>query len=360
MFGYYKIKTAAAATICAALIIISGCQQSGADKKAQDKGGKGPTYVELGKADKMDITDSVTSVGTLMSNESVTVSSEVAGKVTGIYFKEGQKVKAGQTLIRLDDSVLKATLDEAVVDRNLNVQKYKRAAELAKVNAVSQQDLDVAYADMQRSGASVRLAQAQLDKTNIRAPFAGTVGLRQISPGAYIQPGTAIVDLEDTSRLKLQFSIPQTEASSVRPSQKFTVTTDACPNREFGGEIYAISPKIDEAGRSMTVRGIINNSEGLLRPGVFAQIKLATGSQQEAVFVPESSISPTANGSTVYIYDNGKARQTRVSTGRRTKGYVEITDGLKYGETIIVKGQANIKDGDDVVPEGTPIKKAEK
>ena len=313
---------------------------------------KGPAYVETAKPQYKEISDRLTSVGTLMSNESVTIASEIAGKVTGIYFKEGQDVKAGQTLVRLDDSVLKATLDSASVNRDLTLTKYKRAEALLQANGMSQQDRDTAYADWQSAEAAVRLAKAQLNKAYLKAPFNGTAGLRQISMGAYIQPGTAIVNLEDVSRLKIQFNIPQTDASKIRSSETFSITTDEFPDRQFFGRIYAVNPRIDESSRSLAVRGIIDNKDRLLRPGLFAQVSIATGRPEKALFIPEAAVNLTAGGKTALILEKGVAVQKKITTGRRILGFVEITDGIGPQDVVIVKGQ--VKDGDKAIPAGRP------
>lgn len=342
---------AVAATIM--FFIFSGGEVFSKQQNSAETDKKAPATVEISKPTIKDITDSLSSVGTLLSNESVTISSEIAGKVTGIYFNEGQSVKSGQTLIRLDDSILRATLDSAQVDRALTESKYKRAIELSKAEAMSQQDRDSAYADWQRDEAAVRLAKAQLAKTEIKAPFSGTIGLRQVSLGNYLQAGATIVNLEDISRLKIQFNIPQTNVSKIKVSQKFSITTDAYPDKIFYGKIYAVNPKIDEASRSLVVRGIIDNSKRMLRPGLFAQIKLDTGKPEKALFIPESAVSLTANSKTVFLYKKGAAIQTKITTGRRIPGWVEVTKGLNQSDTILVKGQDKIKDGDQVSPVGT-------
>ncbi|WP_277657050.1 efflux RND transporter periplasmic adaptor subunit [Seleniivibrio woodruffii] len=333
----------AVAAACAAFFF-PGAKVQGEQKDAQKSAEKKqPAAVETASPSYREIRDTLTAVGTLLSNESVVITSERAGKITGIFFGEGQDVKAGQVLVRLDDSTLKAELDKAETDRALNEANFRRADELSRVNAVSKQDRDSAYADWQRSEAAVRLAKAELDKTAIKAPFSGTAGLRQVSAGHYIQPGGAIVNLEDISKLKIQFNIPQTEAPKIKPSQRFTLKTDAYPDREFSGRIYAIDPAIDTASRSLTVRGLVDNSARFLRPGQFAQLTIASGAPEKAMVIPESAIMTSASGKSVMLDVDGKARPAAVTTGRRTAGWVEIVSGLKGNEKVVVKGQDRLR-----------------
>lgn len=346
------IAAAAVAAACAAFFLSGGKGFSQGKQEEAQKPKDKKSYVETAPVTMRNISEAITSVGTLLSNESVIVTSETSGRITSINFSEGQDVKAGQVLVRIDDSTLKAELDSAVTDRDLNEAKYRRAEDLVASGAVSKQDRDIAYADWQRSEADVRHAKAALDKTVIKAPFSGTVGLRQVSAGNYIQPGTQIVNLEDIATLKIQFSIPQTEVSRIKASQTFTFTTDAYPDKTFTGKIYAIDPKIDEKSRSMTVRGIIKNTDRTLRPGMFAQVSIETGAKQNALFIPESAVMQNASGKFIFLYDNGTALQTKVTTGARTTGWVEVTSGIKPSDIIITKGQDRIRDKDTVTPAG--------
>jgi len=346
------IAAVAVVVLCAAFFLSGGKVFSQGKQEEAQKPKEKKSYVETAPVTMRSTSEAITSVGTLMSNESVIVTSETSGRITSINFAEGQDVKAGQVLVRIDDSTLKAELDSAMTDLELNNAKYRRAEDLVASGAVSKQDRDIAYADRQRSEADVRYAQAALDKTVIKAPFSGTVGLRQVSAGNYIQPGTQIVNLEDITTLKIQFSIPQTEVSRIKTSQTFTLTTDAYPNRTFTGKIYAIDPKINEQSRSMTVRGIIRNPDRTLRPGMFAQVSIETGARENALFIPESAIVQNAAGKFVFIYDGGTAVQTKVSTGTRTTGWVVVVSGLKPSDIIITKGQDRIRDKDTVTPAG--------
>ncbi|MGE4466069.1 efflux RND transporter periplasmic adaptor subunit [Sphaerochaeta sp.] len=344
------IAALAVAALCAAFFLSGGKVFSQGKQEDVQKPKEKKAYVETAQVSFRSTGHAVFSVGNVMSNESVVITSETAGRITGILFAEGQKVKAGQVLVRIDDSTLKAELDSAETDRTLNEAKYKRAEDLVESGAVSRQDRDIAFADWQRSEAQVRLVKAELVKTTIKAPFSGTIGLRQVSTGNYIQAGTQIVNLEDISVVKVQFSVPQTDISKIGISQTFTATTDAYPDRVFSGRIYAIDPKIDQQSRSLTVRGIIKNTGGELRPGMFAQISIETEKRENALFIPESAITQNASGKSVFIYNNGTASQTKVTTGNRTTGFVEVTAGLKAGDIIITKGQDRIKDGDKVTP----------
>ncbi len=304
-----------------------------------------PIPVETSSVVTAPATREISSVGSLQSNESVLISSEISGRIEKISFAEGGSVKQGESLLRLDSSVLKAELDRAEANRVLSMANFKRAEELLKDHAISRQKRDETYAKWQLDEASIRLAKAQLDKTVISAPFAGTLGLRSVSVGDYIQPGQALVNLEDTETLKVEFSIPEVHSARIAAGQTFSLETDAYPGKSFSGKVYAINPLVNSQSRSMVLRGVIDNSEGLLHPGQFVRIALVTGNQKNALFIPEQAVVPQPKRNFVYKVVDGKVAMTEVSLGKRKKGWVEVTAGLQSGETVVTGGIQKIGDG---------------
>ncbi len=284
-------------------------------------------------------------VGSLKSNESVVMSSEIAGRVTAINFEEGQGVAKGQVLIRLDDSVLKAELDQAEANRVLSAANYKRATALLTDRAISEQERDEAFARWQLDEARVRLAQAQFDKTVLCAPFSGTLGLRQISVGDYIQPGQYLVNLEDDARLKVEFKIPESDAPKVKINQKFAMRTDAYPERTFAGAVYAVNPKLEQQSRSLVLRGIIDNSDKSLHSGQFVKVSLVVGATDNAIFIPEQAIVPQPKRLFVFKVVEGKVSMVEVTIGKRKSGWVEIASGLQPGDVVVTGGIQKIGDG---------------
>ena len=290
----------------------------------------------------------VEAVGSLQSNESVILSPEISGRVTKISFAEGEAVKSGKLLIQLDDAVLKAQLDQAQANLALHEADYLRAEALLKDRAISQQERDTAYARWMLDKASVDLAQAQWRKTRIDAPFSGSLGLRMVSPGDYVAPGKPLVNLEDTRTLKVEFSLPEKYSVTVSTGQSFTLQTSSLAGRDFSGEIYVINPLVDAASRSLKVRGRIDNSEGLLRPGQFAKLQLTISSRENVLFIPEQAVILQTNSNLVFKVVDAKAEMVPVQLGQRSKGWVEIVSGLSAGDVVITGGHQKIGPGSPV------------
>ena len=307
-----------------------------------------PMPVETVEVKIADSEQQLRAIGTLLSNESVVVMSEIPGRIEKIGFVEGENVRSGQLLVKLDSSVLTAEFDRAEASRALSEKNYKRSAALFKDNAISEIEHDEAYARWQLDEATTRLAKAQLQKTVIKTPFAGTLGLRNVSLGDYIQPGQPLVNLEDASQLKVDFSVPEKYSSTVKAGQKFSVTTDAYSDRQFIGQVYAVNPLIDAKSRSLLLRGRIDNQEGLLLPGQFAQVKLVLSTKPDSIFIPEQALIPQPATQLVFKVVDGAAQMVPVQTGQRRKGWVEVVDGLVAGDIVITGGHQKIGPGSPV------------
>ncbi|MCK5352069.1 efflux RND transporter periplasmic adaptor subunit, partial [bacterium] len=207
---------------------------------------------------------------------------------------------------------------------------------------------DEASAQWQLDEANLRLAQAQLDKTVLRAPFDGVLGLRYVSVGEYVQPGQPIVNLDDTDPLKGDFRVPEAYSSSLRVGQTVQLQVDAAPGRVFSGQVYAIDPKVDAAGRNLLVRARVPNSDRSLRPGMFIQVRLVIEEKPNALMIPEQAIISRGGGQIVYKVVEGKVEEAAVTVGLRRRGQVEITEGLLPGDTVITAGQIKVRPGSPV------------
>ncbi len=300
---------------------------------------------------------STTAVGTFRSFESVIIRPEIAGRIVGFDFKEGEKVTVGQVLVRLDDTLEKANLAQAKSQLDLAKSNFDRAQILVARNVGTAKALDEARAQLQSSQAAVDQAQARLEKMTLVAPFAGTIGLRKVSIGDYLAPGSDIVNLEQTDPLKIDFRVPEVFLPAVKVGAKIAVQADAFPGRTFEGEIYAINPLVDEAGRSVVVRARIANTDGVLRPGLFARIDVGLDVRDHAIFVPEQSIVPVGADTFVFRVIDNKAALTKVKLGMRRTGQVEVLEGLSDGDTVAIGGLLKIRDGAavSVVPGVTQI-----
>jgi membrane fusion protein (multidrug efflux system) len=290
----------------------------------------------------------ISAIGSLQSDESVVLSPEISGRVTKISFIEGEQISVGKLLIRLDDAVLKAQLDQAKANLTLHEADFRRADALLKDRAISQQERDTAYAHWMLDKASVELAEAQWQKTRIIAPFSGTIGLRKVSPGDYVSPGMALVNLEDTRILKVEFSVPEKYSAVIKVGQAFTLQSTARPGQEFTGEVYVINPLVDTASRTLTVRGRLDNSDGMLRPGEFAKLRLTLSSREKALFIPEQAVILGPNNNIVFKVVNSKAEMTPIQLGERSKGWVEVISGLSAGDVVVTGGHQKIGPGSPV------------
>ncbi len=290
----------------------------------------------------------ITAVGSLQSNESVILSPEIAGRVTQIGFIEGEEILADKLLIQLDDAVLRAQLDQAQANLTLHEADYRRTEALLQDQAISQQERDTAYARWILDKASVKLAVAQWRKTRIRAPFSGILGLRQVSPGDYVQPGRPLVNLEDTRTLKVEFSIPEKYSADIAKGQNFALQSAAFAGRDFHGTIYAINPLVDATSRSLVVRGRLDNRDGLLRPGQFANLQLTIEAREDALFIPEQAVIPQPQSNLVFKVVEGKAQMVPIQLGQRHKGWVEVVTGLIAGDVVVTGGHQKIGPGSPV------------
>lgn len=289
--------------------------------------------------------DQLSSTGTLLSNESVVITAEIAGKVTQLFFDDGEKVTAGQVLLQLDPSVLNAERDRARANLTLSEANIKRAELLLQEQAIAERERDEAYAQWRLDEASLRLMEAQLAKTVVRAPFSGRLGLRRISVGEYLQPGEPIVTLDDIDPIKVDFRVPEVFAHQLRPGQVISITVDAVPGVRFAGEVFAIDPQIDVNGRSAMLRARVVQNDGPLRPGMFARVVLTLEDRPNALMIPEQALIPGGGKQQVFRVIDGKVVATPVETGLRVKGKVEIIQGLEPGETIITAGQIKVRHG---------------
>jgi membrane fusion protein (multidrug efflux system) len=289
-----------------------------------------------------------TAVGTFRSFESVILRPEVAGRIVSFDFKEGQKVEAGQVLVRLDDALEQASLAQAKSQLDLAKSNFDRAQTLVARNVGTAKALDEARAQLQTSQAAVDTAQARLEKMTLVAPFAGTIGLRKVSIGDYLAPGSDIVNLEQTDPLKIDFRVPEIFLPAIKIGARVDVKADAYPGRTFTGEIYAINPLVDEAGRSIVIRARIANLDDALRPGLFARIDVTLAVRDRAIFIAEQAIVPVGNDSYVYRVADGKALLTKVKLGLRRIGQVEVLEGLNEGDSVVIGGLLKIRDGSPV------------
>jgi membrane fusion protein (multidrug efflux system) len=291
--------------------------------------------------------NTISITGSLEANENIELRSEVSGIVKGIYFTEGKTVSKGQVLVKVDDIELKAQLQQAKTRENLTSENERRAKLLLDKEAISQEEYDIASADYRTAKAQTQLIQSQIQKTSIVAPFSGTIGLRNISPGSYITPTIVIAKLVNNNPLKLTFSLPEKYASQIKQNTEIDFKV---PNLDasFKAKIYAIDSEIDVTTRTLKVRALTNNENGKLLPGTFATINLALSNIPNTILVPTEAILPVQDGKKVYITNNGKAKSVFVETLTRNDKNIVITSGIEQGDTIVISGLISIKDESNI------------
>jgi len=311
-----------------------------------DKGAGAPAVmVEAITASTAPMPQSITAVGSLRSDESVTLRPEVAGRVSAIGFQEGRPVAKGVTLVKLDPAINEAEVLQAKANLTLAKAKYDRAVDLQKQGFISGQARDEAENNLKVMEASVALAAARLAKTEIRAPFSGLIGLRSVSIGDYVKEGQDMVNLEAIDPLKVDFRVPEIYLKQVQVGQKLEVSLDALPGRKYEGTVSAINPLVDAAGRAIVIRAQVRNADTALRPGMFARVKLLTKDERDALVLPEQALVPQGEEQYVFRVIDGKAARTKVELGQRRDGRVEVVRGITSGETIVTAGQLKLRDG---------------
>ncbi|PND30520.1 efflux transporter periplasmic adaptor subunit [Achromobacter sp. HZ01] len=303
-----------------------------------------PVRVEVAAVKEIPFARGLSAVGSLRSDESVVLRPEVAGRIQSIGFKEGQPVRQGEVLIRLDDSVPRAELAQARANLTLAQSHFRRSVELQGKGFVSQQARDEAASNLKVQEAAVALAQARLDKMTISAPFGGIVGLRSVSVGDYVNQGQDLAPLEAIDPLKVDFRVPEMYLSKVGVGQQLTLRLDALPGQERQGMVYAVSPLVDAGGRSILLRATVANKDAVLRPGMFARVQLLF-SQDKALVAPEAALSPSGETQYVYRVRDGVAERREVTIGERREGRVEILTGVAAGDQLVVSGLQRVTDG---------------
>ncbi len=313
-----------------------------------------PMAVEFAVVESMAFPRGLNAVGSLRSDESTMISTEVAGRVVEIGFREGQPVTQGQLLVRLDDEVGQAELAQAQANLALAQSRAARSGRLQSEGFVSQEAREDAQNQLKLQQAALTLAQARLQKTRIVAPFDGVIGLRNISIGDFVTPGQAIAPLEAVQMLKVDFRLPERFVAEVTLDQALELEVDARPGQRFEGVVYAISPLIEEGGRSILVRAQVDNAQGLLHPGMFARVQLIT-EQTDVLVVPEAAMSPSGQTQFVFRLVDGQAERVAVQMGERRAGLVEIVSGVEEGDLVVVAGLQRVRAGMPLRPLGEPI-----
>lgn len=308
----------------------------------------GPIPVQVIVAEGQELENTISVTGSILANESVQLSPELAGMITRINFTEGQMVKKGQPLVYLNDDELKAQRERLNYTRKLYEQSENRQRQLLEREAISQEEYDIALNELNTNLSDLKVVEAQLAKSVIRAPFNGIIGLRQVSEGSYVGPADHIATLVSIDPIKIEFSVPERYANEVGVGDKvnFNRSEDAVTSRT--GEVYAVEPRINTETRTLTMRAISKNEDRKLLPGMFVRIKLVLDVNDNSIMIPAQSLIPQMEGYKVYVIEDGKAIEKNVSAGMRTENMVEVTEGLAPGDSVLTTGIMQVKNGSPV------------
>ena len=280
---------------------------------------------------------------TILANEEVILKPEVSGKIIELSITEGAKVQKGQLLVKTNDANLQAQLKKMIVQQKLAAEKEQRLKQLLAVKGVSQDEYDSALSALNAANADVELIKAQIQDTEIRAPFDGTIGLKNVSLGSFVNTTDVIASIQQLNPLKIDFTVPQKDASRVKVGDTILVNLEG-NSKKFVGRIYAFDPKIDANSRSLKVRALIDNSKNEIFPGSYAQVSLILRSENSFT-IPSMAVIPDLRGQKTYVVHGGKAELIKIETGVRTDSTIEVIKGLNEGDTIITSGIMGLKPG---------------
>lgn len=318
----------------------------GSDEKQAQGGGANALAVEAYKVVAQPFNNELITTANLMAEEQVELMAPMAGQVLAIYFKEGENVKKGQTLVRLDDRNWKAQLTGVKAELDAAQKDYERKKQLLTVEGSSQEEVDNAFSKMELLKSQQQQLQVNIDLANVSAPFSGQLGMRNFSEGAFLKQGDLITTLSSNNQLKVDFTIAQNYAKSIALNKPVAVLIG---NDTLSANIYAISPLINKETRTLNVRALLHQKEvNKIKPGTFAEVLIATNMVDDAILIPTQAVVPSINEQTVYIVKNGKAVRKVIQMGNRDADNVLVLEGLSVGDTVITTGLLQIKEGMDL------------
>jgi membrane fusion protein (multidrug efflux system) len=348
--------------LLAAGLFVTACGDDEAGAGATDGTQAGPVNavpVETVRVRTATLRDTVGAAGSLNALEEVELQSESTGPVVQVHFEEGTRVERGRTLVTIDPDKLRselgarrAALESAEARQELARRTFERVRTLYERGSASREELDEAEsardqnrADVRRLASEIELMEERLEDTVVAAPFTGMISERMVDAGDFVDVGEPLATLYRIDTLEVAFGLPERFYDRVAPGQEVTATVSAYPDREFSGEVRFISPAVDVATRTFRVKARIDNSEGLLKPGTFADVRVTLERREDRPVVPEEALVSTRSGYIAFVVEDGTAHRREVTVGLREPGLAEIREGLEAGETVVRAGQMNLADG---------------
>lgn len=341
--------------IAISFIVLSLSACGGKDKKVGDPSQQGggaqakqpPLAVESFIVKPQSISDNIEVPGTMLPFESTEIHPEISGRLVNLNINEGGFVSQGTVLAKIYDGDLQAQLNKLRVQLSIAEATEKRSAELLKIQGISKQDYDLSLLNVNNINADIAITNANITKTIIRAPFSGKLGLKNISPGAFVTPTTVITTIAQVKQLKMQFTIPEKYGAQIKTGQDIMFTIDGSV-KTFHASVAATEVAIEENTRSLAVRAVVKTPDPELVPGSFAKVMIVLGKNDNALMIPTGAVLPQGRKKLVYKYNAGKALATEITTGVRDSSNVEVLTGLKNGDTVITTGLLFLKPNSDV------------
>ena len=362
--GWYAYKEGHLATIPGVGAYFTAPAQRASTPGGARGGAGAPALVEVDTVKTGRIVETREAVGTVRAYESITVTAKVSGVIEKIDFEEGQKVKTGDALVHFDAAERRADIEQAVAEtkrataqRNEVAQRLERAQALRRSGAGTEAQVEDLTAQIQTLTSAIasaearsRAAEARLEDLVLRAPFAGRIGTRAVSVGAYVSPGTRITSLDDLSRVRLDFSVPENLLASLQPGQVVRAISAAFRDRVFEGKVAVIDTRVDPLTRTVRLTADFDNPDEALRPGMFLSVSLQVTAKDDAVVVPEEAVVSEGLRHIVFVVQNNVVERKVVRIGQRQNGQAEILEGVRPGETIVVRGVQRVRPGATVNP----------
>ena len=329
-------------------MIFLSCQDKKDKESASTPSGPPPALSVEGLIAKPEsLSTDIEVPGTILAFESTEIHPETSGRLVQLNINEGKYVSKGALLAKIFDGDLRAQLNKLEIQLKIADQTEKRQAQLLKIQGISQQEYDLSLLHVYNLKADMDIIQQEIRKTEIRAPFSGRLGLKNVSPGAYVSPMTVLTTISQVDRLKIQFNVPERYSRQVENGMDIHFTVDGSP-KTFVASVLATEVAVEENTRSLAVRAAVKNKDATLVPGAFAQVRLVVGESEDAMLVPNNAIIPVGRKKQIFLYKGGKASMAEVVTGVRDSTNIQIIEGIKPGDTVITTGVLFLRQGSDV------------
>ncbi|MFZ9262014.1 MAG: efflux RND transporter periplasmic adaptor subunit [Chitinophagaceae bacterium] len=320
-----------------ALLVLTSCEEKKKTQKTTDASKSGPLSVDVKIVSRDTVAESIEVAGNVLPYELTEIRPEISGRVISLNFKEGSTVQKNTLLVKLFDGDLQAQLKKLLVQQQIADKTEERQRELLKINGISQQDYDLSLLQLNNIKADIELIKVNISKTEIKAPYTGRIGLRNISIGAFVTPSNIITSISQVDQKKISFSIPERYSNQVKTGQKIDFGIEG-KDQNYTASVLASESVIEAQTRNLKIVATINDSKNELVPGTFAKVSLTLGENTNAVSIPSQCVIPSARSKQVILYKNGEPQFVNVKTGIRGADNVQITEGVLPGDTVIVTG----------------------